>query len=187
MNKDYIKKSVQEHSDVLNNLDYENIHNLIELMYTTLNNDGTIFWCGNGGSAAQASHLSAELVGGMFKDKIKPYKSICINNDISFITAWSNDCNFDDIFVRKMESLSSNQDLLICLSTSGNSTNLINAATYCNDKKIKIASLTGNNGGLLKQKSNLNINIISDCTQRIQEMHILIGHIICASIEKKLK
>ena len=64
---------------------------------------------------------------------------------------------------------------------------MINKLFLVNDKKIKIASLTGNNGGLLKQKSNLNINIISDCTQRIQEMHILIGHIICASIEKKLK
>ena len=86
-----------------------------------------------------------------------------------------------------MESLSSSKDLLICLSTSGNSKNLVNVASYCNDKKIKIVSLTGNDGGLLKDKSNLNINILSDCTQRIQEMHILIGHILCASIEKKLK
>jgi D-sedoheptulose 7-phosphate isomerase len=187
MNKEYIKESIQDHLDALQNLDLENIYNLIELMFNTLNNGGVIFWCGNGGSAAQASHLSAELVGGMFKDKIKPFKSICINNDISFITAWSNDCNFDDIFVRKMESISSSKDLLICLSTSGNSKNLVNVASYCNDKKIKIVSLTGNDGGLLKDKSDLNINILSDCTQRIQEMHILIGHILCASIEKKLK
>ena len=104
------------------------------------------------GSASQANHLSAELIGGMYKDKKAPYKSICLNVDTAFISAWSNDDSFDNIFVRQLEALADSGDVLIALSTSGNSQNIINAVKYCKKKEIIIVSLTGFDGGELKKK-----------------------------------
>ena len=114
----------------------------------------------------------------MYQKKIKPFKSICLNVDTAFITAWSNDDSFNNIFVRQLEALSQSGDILIGLSTSGNSSNIINAAKFAQSKKLKVISLTGNDGGLLSENSDININIPINNTQVVQEMHILVGHII---------
>tara|TARA_B100000700_G_scaffold226936_1_gene250510 strand:- start:413 stop:979 length:567 start_codon:yes stop_codon:yes gene_type:complete len=184
---DIINNSIKNHTTVLRKIDNDLlsvIEKSAKLIVKKLENSSTIFWCGNGGSAAQANHLSAELVGGMFSEKVNPFKSICLNTDTSFITAWSNDDSFDNIFKRQLEALSCKEDILIVLSTSGNSQNIINAAEYAKDNKIDVISLTGNDGGKLKKISDINVNIDSQSTARIQEMHILIGHIICEIIEK---
>ena len=120
----------------------------------------------------------------MHKNKINPFNSICLNVDTAFITAWSNDDSFENIFSRQLQANGKKGDILIGLSTSGNSSNIYNAATYANKSGISVISLTGNDGGKLKSISDLNINIDSNSTQRIQEMHILIGHIICDLIER---
>ena len=182
---DIIKNSLKTHSEALQLINESDIINSANIILNAINEGKTIFWCGNGGSASQANHLSAELIGGMYQKKIQPFKSICLNVDTAFITAWSNDDSFDNIFVRQLEALSEAGDILIALSTSGNSLNIINAAKFSNLKHLKVISLTGNNGGKLKNESNININIDSDSTQRIQEMHILIGHILCDIIEMK--
>jgi D-sedoheptulose 7-phosphate isomerase len=119
----------------------------------------------------------------MYKDKKSPFKSVCLNVDTAFITAWSNDDSFNNIFTRQLEGLAQSDDILIALSTSGNSKNIINAAKYCNDNNIKIISLTGFDGGILKNLSDININIATNSTQRVQEMHILVGHILCDVVE----
>ena len=181
--KDLINRSIQSHSEALNLLDEQKIHHASDLIKQSLSGNNTIFWCGNGGSASQANHLSAELMGGMYKDKKTPFKSVCLNVDTAFITAWSNDDSFDNIFSRQLEGLAQSDDILIALSTSGNSNNIINAAKYCNDNSIKIISLTGFDGGILKNLSDININISTNSTQRIQEMHILVGHILCDIVE----
>ena len=121
----------------------------------------------------------------MHKEKKMPFKSISLCTDTTFLTAWSNDDSFDNIFSRQIQSLSQPGDVLIGLTTSGNSKNLINAFKLANKKEIVTVSLTGNDGGKLKHLSKLNINIDDTSTQRIQEMHILIGHIICDLIELK--
>ena len=185
MNKN-ITTALKEHSKSLDKIDIDRINTATELITKSLVSGNKVFWCGNGGSAAQANHLSAELIGGMYKDKKAPFKSICLNVDTAFISAWSNDDSFDNIFVRQLEALADSGDVLIALSTSGNSKNIIDAVKYCKKKEIIIVSLTGFNGGELKKKSDLNINIPVDCTQRVQEMHILVGHIICDLIEKDL-
>ena len=185
MNKN-ITTALKEHSKSLDRIDIDRINIAIELIKKSLASGNKIFWCGNGGSAAQANHLSAELIGGMYKKKKAPFKSICLNVDTAFISAWSNDDSFDNIFVRQLEALADSGDVLIALSTSGNSQNIINAVKYCNNKDIIIVSLTGFDGGELKKKSDLNINIPVESTQRVQEMHILVGHIICDLIEKDL-
>ena len=183
---DLINSSIKSHAEALNLIDEKKIHQASDLIKKSLSENNTVFWCGNGGSASQANHLSAELIGGMYKDKKAPYKSICLNVDTAFISAWSNDDSFDNIFVRQLEALADSGDVLIALSTSGNSQNIINAVKYCKKKEIIIVSLTGFDGGELKKKSDLNINIAVDSTQRVQEMHILVGHIICDVIEKSL-
>tara|TARA_B110000116_G_scaffold197108_1_gene171844 strand:+ start:1209 stop:1766 length:558 start_codon:yes stop_codon:yes gene_type:complete len=184
--KDLINKSIQNHSDVLHLIDKDIINSASNIILETINKGKTIFWCGNGGSASQANHLSAELIGGMYQKKIKPFKSICLNVDTTFITAWSNDDSFDNIFVRQLEALSESGDILIGLSTSGNSSNVVKAAQFAQSNNLKVVSLSGNNGGTLKSHSDININISTDSTQRIQEMHILIGHILCDIIELSL-
>ena len=184
--KDLINKSIKHHSSVLQLVDESNIANSANIILDAINKGKKIFWCGNGGSASQANHLSAELVGGMYQRKIKPFKSICLNVDTAFITAWSNDDSFDNIFVRQLEALSESGDILIGLSTSGNSSNIVKAAQFAHLNKMKVISLTGNDGGKLDKNSDVNINIPTKNTQRIQEMHILIGHILCDIIELSL-
>lgn len=183
MSKQIIEDSILNHSENLNLINKELISSASEIIINAIKAGNNIFWCGNGGSASQANHLSAELVGGMYKDKKSPFKSVCLNVDTAFITAWSNDDSFDNIFSRQLEGLAQSDDILIALSTSGNSNNIINAAKYCNDNSIKIISLTGFDGGILKNLSDININISTNSTQRIQEMHILVGHILCDIVE----
>jgi D-sedoheptulose 7-phosphate isomerase len=183
---DLIKNSLKTHSEALQLINESDIINSANIILHAINEGKTIFWCGNGGSASQANHLSAELIGGMYQKKIKPFKSICLNTDTAFITAWSNDDSFDNIFSRQLEALSGPGDVMIGLSTSGNSSNIINGAIFALSNKLKVISLTGNDGGKLKSNSDININILSDSTQRIQEMHILIGHILCDIAEQSL-
>lgn len=179
-----ISQAILKHRNVLELIDKQLIQSSSELMKYALKNGSTIYWCGNGGSASQANHLSAELLGGMYQKKIKPFKSVCLNVDTAFITAWSNDDSFDNIFVRQLEALGESGDILIGLSTSGNSPNVVKAAQFARSNKLKVISLTGNDGGILNKHSDININIPSNSTQRIQEMHILIGHILCDLVEK---
>jgi len=186
MSKKLITESIVHHSTVLESLDQNTIGKAAQLIVESIHNNSKIFWCGNGGSASQANHLSAELVGGMYQEKTKPSQSICLNVDTAFITAWSNDDSFDNIFVRQLEALSNNGDILIVLSTSGNSSNIVNAVKFAQSNGIKVVSLTGNEGGSVKAFSDINININSNSTQRIQEMHILVGHIICEIAEQSL-
>jgi|TARA_Y100000389_G_scaffold190193_1_gene214797 D-sedoheptulose 7-phosphate isomerase len=184
--KKLINSAIKNHSEVLELINKDMINSASRIMIDALSRGKTIFWCGNGGSASQANHLSAELIGGMYKEKIKPFKSICLNTDTAFITAWSNDDSFDNIFYRQLEAQNSSGDVLICLSTSGNSPNILNGAVFAQSNKLKVISLTGNDGGKLKSNSDININISSHNTQRIQEMHILIGHILCDLVEQSL-
>jgi len=181
-----INNSIEEHSEVLEHINKDMINLASDIMIDAIGNGKTIFWCGNGGSASQANHLSAELVGGMYQKKIKPFKSICLNVDTAFITAWSNDDSFDNIFVRQLEALGESGDILIGISTSGNSSNIVEAAKFASSNKIKVISMTGNDGGKLSNHSDININIPINSTQRIQEMHILIGHILCDITESSL-
>ena len=181
--KDLINNSLKKHSEVLKLIDRSEILSSANIILDAINEGKTIFWCGNGGSASQANHLSAELLGGMYQKKIKPFKSICLNADTAFITAWSNDDSFDNIFVRQLEALAGSGDILVGLSTSGNSSNVVRAAKFALSNELKVISLTGNDGGILNTYSDVNINIHTNSTQRIQEMHILIGHILCDIIE----
>ena len=184
-----ISTSLNDHFDLKNDmleLLPEKLKKISQVLIHALSNENKLLWCGNGGSAAQAEHLSAELLGGLNKKKVDPFFSICLNSDSSFITAWSNDSSFDEIFSRQIEAFGKKGDILILLTTSGNSSNQINAAKKAKQLGIRVLSLTGNDGGELVKYSDFNINIPSESTQRIQEMHIMIGHIVCDIIESRL-
>ena len=145
-----IVKAISDHFNLKDEaLDYypQKIEEIGKMLISTLKNKNKLMWCGNGGSAAQAEHLSAELLGGLNKIKIDPFFSLCLNCDSSFITAWSNDSSFDEIFARQVKAFGKKGDVLILLTTSGNSMNLINAAKECKDLGVKVVSFTGNDGG----------------------------------------
>ena len=158
------------------------IEKCIDAIIHSLRNGGTIFFCGNGGSAADSQHLAAELMGRFLKDR-KPLKSIALTVDTSALTAIGNDYGFEYIFSRELEGLGKKNDCVIFFSTSGNSKNLIRAADKAKSLRMKTISITGNDGGKLKKKTNLNINIDSNDTARIQECHLYLIHILIELIE----
>ncbi|MBU1165992.1 D-sedoheptulose 7-phosphate isomerase, partial [Candidatus Micrarchaeota archaeon] len=141
--------------------------------------------CGNGGSAADAQHFAAELVG-RYKKERKALPAIALTTDTSVITAISNDYGFEHVFSRQVEALSAGGDVLFLISTSGNSPNLLEAAKKAKTLGIKIIGLLGKGGGKLKSMCDHAIVIPSDNTPRIQEMHVLVIHMICESVENNI-
>lgn len=163
----------------------QTIERIAVVAAATLNSGGTIFWSGNGGSAADAQHLSAELIGRLVSNR-KPLSSLSLNSDIAAITCISNDFGFSDIYARQLEGVGKKQDLLIVLSTSGNSENVINCLKKARELEISTASLLGKGGGKARQLADHELIIASADTARIQEIHKFIGHTICQIIEKEL-
>ena len=153
------------------------------LAVKTLKSGNKILFCGNGGSAADAQHLAAELVG-RYKTERKGLPGIALTTDTSIITAIGNDYGFERIFDRQIESLANKGDMLIGISTSGNSANVINALKVATELGCITVCFTGKGGGLMNKYCDLNLIVPSDNTARIQEMHILIGHTICDLIER---
>lgn len=154
-----------------------------ELCLASLKDGGKIMLCGNGGSAADSQHIAAEL-SGRFKKERKPLAGIALTTDTSALTAIGNDYGFEQIFSRQVEALAKEEDILIAISTSGNSKNVINAIESARKIGCKIITLTGKNGGKMKDLGDVNIVIPSNDTPRIQEMHIMVGHMICAFIDE---
>ena len=183
-----VSSIIDQHYDSirkLKNTDYNQIVKVCKLIADCLLKDGTVFWCGNGGSAADSQHLAAELVG-RFKNDRKPLKSIALTSDTSVLTCISNDYNYDSIFSRQLEALASEGDILIAISTSGNSSNIVNALRAAGKLGVKTIGLFGENGGKALDFADFTILAPSTNTARIQEIHILIGHIMCEVLEKEL-
>ena len=156
-----------------------------KLMLKTLKNGGKIMFCGNGGSASDAQHLSAELVGRYMKNR-KPLASVSLTTDTSIITAISNDFTFDDVFSRQVESIGNEGDLLYAISTSSRSKNVINAIKVAKKMNIKTLGITGNNDDGFRDICDVIINTPALRPDRIQEMHIAIGQILCEILEVEL-
>lgn len=153
-----------------------------EMIQTALKSNGTIFWMGNGGSAADCQHMAAEFVGRFVKER-QSFASVALTTDSSILTAVGNDYGFDQIFARQISGLCKQNDVVVGISTSGNSTNIIRGIEAAKVKGASTIGLIGKDGGKLKQIVDVAITIPSDVTARIQECHILIGHIICELIE----
>jgi D-sedoheptulose 7-phosphate isomerase len=190
-----MKKNNQYFEEILESLEIKK--KLIELnkevflaikkIFITIKKGGKVFICGNGGSAADAQHLSAEfLVRLNPKINRKPFPMISLAMDTSTLTACGNDFDFKYIFSRNLEALGSKKDLLIVISTSGNSKNIIEVLKKSKKMKIFSIGLLGSNGGTAKKLSNLNIIVPHQKVARIQECHIFIGHFILKKVENML-
>lgn len=142
-------------------------------------------FCGNGGSAADAQHLAAEFSGRFYKNR-RALPSDALHCNSSYLTAVANDYGYDEVYARLVDGTMDKGDVLIGLSTSGNSTNIVKAFETAQAKGIITIGLTGSTGGKMKTLSNYLLNIPSDITPRIQESHILLGHIICELVEENL-
>ena len=180
-----INKELADHKFVLKNT-IENLSGDIEkacnLAVKTIQSGNKIMFCGNGGSAADAQHLAAEICGRFVKER-RGLPGIALTTDTSALTAIANDYGFDFVFSRQVEALARKGDLLVGISTSGNSINVINAFKAAGKIGCKTLGLSGNNGGKFGGHCDLNLIVPSEITARIQEMHILIGHIICQAID----
>ena len=184
---EFIKKHLNEHQTVLSTLESlaPQIEKVANHMIQALQNGNTIFWCGNGGSASDAQHLAGELVGRFVGDR-KALKSISLNADSAVMTCIVNDYGYEHIFSRQVEGLGAEGDVLVGITTSGNSENVLNALALAKQKKMITVGLLGKGGGKAASLVGDAIVIDSDSTARIQEMHITIGHILCDLIEEGL-
>jgi D-sedoheptulose 7-phosphate isomerase len=152
---------------------------------TSLKNGNTIFWCGNGGSAAESSHLAVELIG-RFKNNRRPLPSVSLNSDTSAITCIANDFGYDEIFARQLEGLAKPGDVLVVLSTSGKSENILRALRKAKEIGVTSIALLGKGGGPAAKLANHRIIVESSETARIQEIHLLIGHTFCEFAEMEM-
>lgn len=161
------------------------IENIIKEIISAFKKNKKVLICGNGGSAADSQHFAAELVG-RFKKERKALPAISLTTNTSIITAIGNDYGFENIFSRQIEALGDEGDILIGISTSGNSKNVVKAVKEARKKNIKAIGLLGSGGGLLKDLCDISLVVGSDDTPRVQESHILVIHLICDIIEQRL-
>lgn len=179
-----IDRHIDDHMATIGNLrgHSADIERIGALMITCLTSGGCVFWLGNGGSAADSQHLAAELVG-RFERERAGIASIALTTDSSALTAIGNDCGFDRVFARQVEALCRPQDLVIGISTSGDSPNVLRAIETARTRGIKTAGLSGYDGGQLRGLVDACLVAPSRNTARIQEAHILVGHILCDMVE----
>jgi len=160
------------------------IENVVDVITAVFKNGKRIYLCGNGGSAADAQHLAAEFSGRFYKDR-KALPAEALHCNTSYLTSVANDYGFEDVYSRMIEGIAQSGDILIGLSTSGNSANIIKAFEAAKEKGIITIAFSGITGGQMKSMSDYLINIPSTDTPRIQESHIMIGHIICQLVEEQ--
>ena len=161
------------------------IDEVVKIIIKAYQNDKKVLWCGNGGSAADAQHLSCELVSKFYLDR-KPLRSIALTTNTSILTAISNDDEFETVFERQVEALADKGDILIGMTTSGTSENIVKALKAANEKGVIAIAITGENTDALKNYADYLIPVPSDVTPYVQESHIMIGHIICYLVEKTI-
>lgn len=184
--KSIIKESVNVKELIYSdNILINTIEEITNLVIICFKNGGKVLLCGNGGSAADAQHIAAEFSGRFYFDRA-PLFSEALHVNTSYLTAVANDYSFDEIYARLVKAMGKSGDILICISTSGNSENIIRAAKIANELNMTTIAFTGMSGGKLKDICDYLINVPSTITPRIQESHIMIGHIICELVEEKI-
>jgi D-sedoheptulose 7-phosphate isomerase len=161
------------------------IDQALSMVRATVARGGTLLFCGNGGSAADAQHLATEYVVRYMRNR-RPYPAIALTTDSSLLTAAGNDFGFDQIFARQVEAIGKAGDLLIIHSTSGNSPNVLLAAAAARAKGIPVLALSAKDGGALREQADLCLVVPTDRTDRAQEIHLCIQHAICDAIEETL-
>jgi len=181
-----VKNTIETKNKILESKEiFSSIERISEEMTAAFKAGNKVLFCGNGGSAADAQHLAAELSGKFYLDR-EPLFAEALHTNTSFLTAVANDSSYDEAFSRAVRAMGKKGDILIGISTSGNSLNIIKAIETANKLKMITIGFTGESGGKMKNLCKYLIKVPSRDTPRIQESHILIGHIICEIVEKKL-
>lgn len=182
--KDIIQSSIDVKAKILaDDKILQTIQDCTNLIVSAFEKGNKVLFCGNGGSAADAQHLAAEFSGRFYTDR-DSLPADALHCNTSYITAVANDYSYDVIYSRILKGIGNAGDVLVGLSTSGNSKNIIKAFEVAKEKKITTIAFTGSSGGKLKPLSDFLINVPSDDTPRIQESHIMLGHIICQLVEE---
>jgi len=179
-----VREHIDESSQVMSSLAHRTreISEIVEAVENSLNASGKLIVLGNGGSAAQAQHIAAELVV-RFKSDRKTLPAIALTTDTSILTATANDYGFEYVFSRPLEALADSGDVVLALSTSGNSPNVLKAVEKARELGILTIALLGKGGGKLKGKADIELIVDSNATERIQEAHLLVLHIIAETVE----
>lgn len=181
-----ISDSIAVKQHILDNQDFINhIEAAAEMMVAALRAGGRIHFCGNGGSAADAQHLAAELSGRFYYDR-PPLNAEALHCNGSYLTAVANDYGYDEVYARLLRGTARRGDVLVGISTSGNSANILRAFEAARELGVQTIALTGESGGRMKSLADMLLNVPSNDTPRIQECHILIGHIICELVEREM-
>lgn len=157
----------------------------LAMVRDTVKRGGTLYFCGNGGSAADAQHLATEYVVRYMRNR-RAYPAVALTTDTSLLTAAGNDLGFDEVFARQIEALARPGDLLIIHTTSGNSPNLLRAAQAARDKGISVLAMSARDGGKLKALATHSVIVPTDRTDRAQELQLCIQHVICDAVEREL-
>ena len=181
-----IQESIALKQEVLNDAGLlARVEGVVDRCVATFRVGGKVLFCGNGGSAADAQHLAAELSGRFYLDR-EPLFAEALHVNTSFLTAVANDYGYDEAFARLVRAAGRPEDVLFALSTSGNSPNMLKAVESAGQIGMFIVGMTGKTGGAMKDKCDLLLNIPSTVTPRIQECHILLGHVICELVESRI-
>ena len=184
--RDIIASSISVKQEILQNEELlAAIEKAVSIITLAFKNGNKVLFCGNGGSAADAQHLAAEFSGRFYKNR-RALPSEALHCNSSYLTAVANDYSFDVIYSRLVDGIGEAGDVLVGLSTSGNSANIVKAFEVASAKEMINIGFTGVTGGTLKAYSDVLINVPSSNTPRIQESHIMIGHIICQLVEENL-
>ncbi len=184
----YYSRELDEHSEVLSQTRktmLEPFSQWVDMCYESIRSGGKILFFGNGGSAADAQHLATELTV-RFKDNRPAIPALALTTDTSTLTAIGNDLGFDALFERQIEAIASPKDVVVAITTSGKSPNIIKGIKKANEIGVKTVGLTGKGGGDLHSICDLLLVVPSDTTARIQEMHITLGQMLCGALEQKL-
>ncbi len=181
-----IRKSVSVKEQILRSPELLHlVQQTVERVVDCYRHDGKVLFCGNGGSAADAQHLAGELSGRFYFDR-PPLQAEALHVNTSFVTAVANDYGYDHVFARMVEAWGREGDVLVAMSTSGNSPSIVKAAEAARKQKMTVIGFTGQGGGALGELCDIALKMPSNDTPRIQEAHILLGHILCEQVEKIL-
>lgn len=184
--KSRIKSSVENHTRVLNDSNLQiNIERIVTNSIKAFKNDKKMLFCGNGGSASDAQHIASELSGRFYKDR-PPLYAEALHVNSSYMTAVANDYGYEETYARMVDASGRKGDILVGISTSGNSPNVVKAMLNAKEIGMLTVGFTGSKGGKMKEICDIMIQVPCDDTPRIQEAHILVGHIICQLIEEEM-
>lgn len=187
MVKEQSLKYFSEIKSVLDSLDISAIEKVVDLLYSTYSNGNYIFIMGNGGSASAASHFACDINKGVSHPFLKKYRVISLSDNIPLITAYANDISYEDVFIEQMKNYLEPGALVIGISGSGNSRNILKAIDYANENSAVTVGLTGFDGGVLAKKVSVNVNVGINDMQKCEDVHLMLIHLIMQVMQSKLR